>query len=152
MRHGTADSTGYLRFHPTAQCIVHAVKGVACRASPSRARLGHTNNNTTPACSHALPCLDRAFASCAFYACGCTSPFHACLSAHVIWRIHRGQIYRIDGFYVCVCAQLVEDRKKASRADKADPLGEYRHLLAAGTVMKVWHVLQFAVLALSLLP
>jgi hypothetical protein len=29
---------GYLSFGPMAQCVVHALKGLACRASPSRAR------------------------------------------------------------------------------------------------------------------
>ena len=27
-----------LSFHPRAQCVMHALKGLACRASPSRAR------------------------------------------------------------------------------------------------------------------
>jgi serine/threonine protein kinase len=31
-------TAGYLSFHPMAQCVVHALKGLACRASPSRAR------------------------------------------------------------------------------------------------------------------
>ena len=33
--HATA---GYLSFGPMAQCIVHALKGLACRSSPSHAR------------------------------------------------------------------------------------------------------------------
>ncbi len=32
------DTTGYLSFGPMAQCIVHALKGLACRASSSCAR------------------------------------------------------------------------------------------------------------------
>ncbi len=31
-------TTGYLSFHPMAQCVVHALKGLACRASLSRTR------------------------------------------------------------------------------------------------------------------
>ncbi len=31
-------TTGYLSFGRMAQCVVHALKGLACRASPSRAR------------------------------------------------------------------------------------------------------------------
>jgi hypothetical protein len=31
-------TAGDLSFHPMAQCVVHALKGLACRASPSRAR------------------------------------------------------------------------------------------------------------------
>ena len=34
-------TVGYLSFHPKAQCAVHALKGLACHASPSRARGGH---------------------------------------------------------------------------------------------------------------
>ncbi len=30
-------TAGYLRFHAMAQCVVYALKGLACRASPSRA-------------------------------------------------------------------------------------------------------------------
>ncbi len=44
-RTGTAASvarsratSGYLSFHPTAQCVVHALRGLACRTRPSRAR------------------------------------------------------------------------------------------------------------------
>ena len=36
-------TAGCLSFHPMAQCVVHALKGLACRASPSRARRGHKN-------------------------------------------------------------------------------------------------------------
>ncbi len=31
-------TAGCLSFHPMAQCVVHALKGLACRASPSRTR------------------------------------------------------------------------------------------------------------------
>jgi hypothetical protein len=41
-----ARTTGYLRFHPMAQCVVHAFKGLACRASPSRAYRGHKKHST----------------------------------------------------------------------------------------------------------
>ena len=30
-------TAGYLSFHPMAQCAAHALKGLACRACPSRA-------------------------------------------------------------------------------------------------------------------
>ena len=33
-----ANTAGYLSFGHMAQCVVHALKGLACRASPSRAR------------------------------------------------------------------------------------------------------------------
>ena len=33
-----ASTAGYLSFGLVAQCVVHALKGLACRASPSRAR------------------------------------------------------------------------------------------------------------------
>ena len=38
-------AVGYLRFRPMAQCAVHALKGLACRASPIRARRGHRKHN-----------------------------------------------------------------------------------------------------------
>jgi hypothetical protein len=37
---GTAE---YLSFGPMAQCVMLALKGLVCRASPSRARRGHKN-------------------------------------------------------------------------------------------------------------
>ncbi len=40
-RTGTA---GYLSFGPMAQCVVHALKGLACRASPSRKHAEVTEN------------------------------------------------------------------------------------------------------------
>jgi hypothetical protein len=46
-------STGYLSFGPMAQCVVHALKGLACRA--------HVTPPTSPA----------------FHARGCASPSHA---------------------------------------------------------------------------
>ena len=33
--------------------------------------------------------------------------------------------------------QRVEDKKKAAKKERVDPLGQYRHMLAAGSVMKV---------------
>ncbi len=38
MLHTSTATTGYLSFGPMAKCAVHALKGLACRASPSRVR------------------------------------------------------------------------------------------------------------------
>ena len=54
---------GCLSFHPMAQCVVHALKGLACRARVTPAR--------SPA-SHCKQC--SALTSPAFHARGCVSP------------------------------------------------------------------------------
>jgi hypothetical protein len=57
------DTAGYLRFHPIAQCAVHALKGLACRA------------RVTPASSPASLCKQcSALTSPALHARGCASP------------------------------------------------------------------------------
>ena len=56
----------YLRFGPTAQCVVHALKGLICRACVAPASL--------PA-SHCKQC--SALTSPAFHACGCARPSRA---------------------------------------------------------------------------
>ena len=61
--HGTA---GYLSVGPTAQCVVHALKGLACRARVTSA--------TSPA-SHCKQCSALTLPS--LHACGCASPSRA---------------------------------------------------------------------------
>ncbi len=60
-------TTRYVSFGPTAQCVVHVLKGLACRA------------RVTPASSPASHCKQcSASTSPALYARGCTSPSCAC--------------------------------------------------------------------------
>ena len=63
-------TTGYLSFGPTAQCVVHALKGLACRA------------RVTPVSSPASHCKQcSALTSPALHAHGCASPSCACLGS-----------------------------------------------------------------------
>ncbi len=59
-------TTGYLSFGPMAQCVVHALKGLACRARVTPA--------SSPA-SHYKQC--SALTSLALHARGCASPSRA---------------------------------------------------------------------------
>ena len=59
-------TTGCLSFHPIVQCVVHALKGLACRA------------RVTPASSPASHCEQcSALTSPALHARGCASPSRA---------------------------------------------------------------------------
>jgi hypothetical protein len=61
-RHDT-HTAGYLRFHPMAQCAVHALKGLACRA------------RVTPASSPSSHCKQcSALTSPSLHARGCARP------------------------------------------------------------------------------
>ena len=51
--------------YANAHMLMHALKGLACRA------------RVTPASLHALPCSGEALASPASLACGCAKPFRA---------------------------------------------------------------------------
>ncbi len=63
-------TTGCLSFHPMAQCVVHALKGLACRARVTQA--------SSPA-SHWRHCKQlSALTSPALHACGGASPSRAC--------------------------------------------------------------------------
>jgi hypothetical protein len=63
---GPAITVGYLRFGPMAQCVVHALKSLACRA------------RVTPASSPASHCKQcSALTSPSLHARGCASPSRA---------------------------------------------------------------------------
>jgi hypothetical protein len=73
-----ACTTGYLSFHPMAQCVVRAIKCLACRARVTQAR--------SPA-SHCMQCSALTSPSLSsLHARGCTKPsVHAKVTKNIIY-------------------------------------------------------------------
>ena len=77
---------GYLSFGPMAQCVVHALKSLACRASPSRARRGHKKHKI---CSSMGPKLSYPTGTmCLFFYCVAAHPLRGHGDACWAWRGH----------------------------------------------------------------
>ena len=85
-------TAGYLSFGPMAQCVVHALKGLACRA------------RVTPASSPASHCKQcSALTSPSLHARGCASPSRAC-KGHRKQNIFQWVQNLGTPRYLCACA------------------------------------------------